>query len=36
MDYPRISSRNTVPTYVTNKLLEIANQLACQDIQLSA
>ena len=36
MDYPRISSRNTVPIYVSNKLREIAYQLTGQDIKQKA
>ena len=36
MDYPRISSWNKVPRFVSKKLLKIAHQLFGQDIKLRA
>ena len=36
MDYPRISSWNKVPRFVSKKLMKIAHQLSGQDIQLRA
>ncbi|MEM9276797.1 MAG: FG-GAP-like repeat-containing protein [Cyanobacteria bacterium P01_F01_bin.143] len=36
MDYPRISSWNKVPRFVSKKLLKIADQLFGQDIKLRA
>ena len=36
MDYPRISSWDTVPDFVSSKLMKIAHQLCNQDIKLRA
>ena len=36
MDYPRISSWNKVPRFVSKKLLKIAHQLFSQDLQFRA
>ena len=36
MDYPRISSCNKVPRFVSQKLMAIAEQLVTQDLKLSA
>ena len=32
MDYPRISSKNKVPRYVSQKLMQIAEKLYGEDI----
>jgi hypothetical protein len=36
MDYPRVSGKNKVPRFVTQKLLRIANQMSVGQVQLSA
>ena len=36
MDYPRVSSKNKVPRFVRQKLMQIANQLEGETAQLSA